>query len=38
MRHTVGTICIGSLCLLLLLAWEAVRLPKRGLERLLWGG
>ena len=38
MRHTVGVYFIGSLCILSLLTWELVRLPARGLERLLWGG
>ena len=38
MRHTIGIICVGSACLLLLLTWELIRLPKRGLELLLWGG
>lgn len=38
MRDTIFTPVVGFLCLLLLLAWEVVRLPKRGLEWLLWGG
>ena len=38
MRTVIGTFCLGSICIVLLLAWELVCLPKRGLELLLWGG
>ena len=38
MRYALWTFFIGVLCVLLLLAWEMVLLPKRGLESLLWGG
>jgi hypothetical protein len=37
MRHVIATFCIGFVCILLLLAWELVQLPARGLGFLLWG-